>query len=141
MGVSNTCSPCVVSPSTLNRGKIVRRGINPSSGGVSATPCHKPPSPHALSHRKEALLFYYYFSYRTRLLIVAPPLAGQPDNSDISKDSRSTSASAYIIPPISLVSREKFKNYSDFSDFFRRWQTLSKASGKRCEAGGYLERV
>ncbi len=75
------------------------------------------------------------------MLIVAPPAAEQPDNSDISKDSRSTSASAYNIPPISSVSREKFKNYSDFSDFRRRWQSVSKASGKRCEAGGYLERV
>ena len=70
------------------------------------------------------------------MLIVAPPLAGQPDNSDISKDSRSTSASAYIIPPISLVSREKFKNYSNFSDFSEHGRRYLKRQGSVAGSGG-----
>ena len=65
------------------------------------------------------------------MLIVAPPPAAQPDNSAHSEDSRSTSASDHSIPRFLLVSREKLNNFADFSDFRRRWQTVSK-DARRC---------
>ena len=106
MGVSNTCFTLRCSPSTLNRGNSVRRGINPSSG-------------ECLPHLPEAsfdsdleppngAFFYYYFAtgYRTPMLIVAPISA-------TAAYSRSTAASATSIPPNLGLSREILNNFAD----------------------------
>ena len=73
------------------------------------------------------------------MLIVAPCHTAA-HNSAHSEDSRSTSASAYSIQPISGKSREKLNNFSDSSAFSEDGRRYLRAQGSVARLGGTWSR-